>query len=370
MAESIGSGAAHIEIRAATQSDNEALLALTRATPMTGTIALRIDRDPDFFSLLKLRGESRVCVAVRESEVVGCISAALRSSYVDGEPELTAYIGDMKVHPRYSGSRIAVRLIHAIEEYLGSAGVDLALTLVAAGNSQVMPLLAGRLGITPWASIGRFVAKELLPSPFAGRSGRYRIDTARAEDAPAIADLLDRYYRSREFGPRVTPDEIAAGIGAAGAEPFSKVLVARHGTRIAATLAIVDTAAHKRNVLLGAPVLARTVLGLCRFVLAPFPGFCMPRVGEPVRVLTARHFACEEGHRGALRTLLHRGRLETFRQRCSFLVIGLHERDPLREIARGMPGFTFSSLAFAASFTRGRLPSIAEGIPYEDYSLV
>ncbi len=40
--------ARRIEIREATESDNAGLLALTRATPMGGTIALRIDRDPDF----------------------------------------------------------------------------------------------------------------------------------------------------------------------------------------------------------------------------------------------------------------------------------------------------------------------------------
>ena len=45
-----------VEIREAVETDNEALLALTRATPMDGTISLRIDRDPDFFALLRLRG--------------------------------------------------------------------------------------------------------------------------------------------------------------------------------------------------------------------------------------------------------------------------------------------------------------------------
>src|SRR5580698_2361018 len=59
-----------IEIRPATQADNEGLLALSPATPMARTIALRIDRDPDFFALLRMRSESIVYVAVRGCEVI------------------------------------------------------------------------------------------------------------------------------------------------------------------------------------------------------------------------------------------------------------------------------------------------------------
>lgn len=81
---------------------------------MAGAISLRIDRDPDFFALLRLRGKSKVFVAVRGSEVVGCISVASRSAYLSGVPEIIAYIGDMKIHPRFSGSRISMRLLTAL----------------------------------------------------------------------------------------------------------------------------------------------------------------------------------------------------------------------------------------------------------------
>ena len=63
-----------IEIRQASEADNEGLLKLTRITPMAGAISLRIDREPDFFALLRLRGRNKVFVATRGQEVVGCIS--------------------------------------------------------------------------------------------------------------------------------------------------------------------------------------------------------------------------------------------------------------------------------------------------------
>ena len=44
-------------IRKALNGDSEALIELTRLAPMKGRISLRIDRKPDFFSLLKERGD-------------------------------------------------------------------------------------------------------------------------------------------------------------------------------------------------------------------------------------------------------------------------------------------------------------------------
>ena len=170
---------------------------------MAGTISLRIDRDPDFFALLRMRGESIVFVAVRGREVIGCISAALRTAYISGVPETVAYVGDMKVHPRFSGTRIALRLIQALEAYLRSAGIDLCFSVVADGNQRAMPLFEGRLGMPRWVPLGRFLVDGLVPSPFKGRSERYSIEMAESADLPAIAKLLDRFHSSRQFAPRL-----------------------------------------------------------------------------------------------------------------------------------------------------------------------
>src|ERR1700756_4583919 len=94
-----------IAIRPATDADNDALLRLTRATPMGGRIALRIDREPDFFALLRARGATVVYVATHDEEVIGCLSAAIHSSYVRGTLERIAHVGDMKVHPNFRGQR-------------------------------------------------------------------------------------------------------------------------------------------------------------------------------------------------------------------------------------------------------------------------
>ena len=146
-----------MEIRQADEADNEGLLNLTRMTPMAGTISLRIDREPDFFALLRLRGKSKVFVAVRGRQIIGCVSVALRTAYVSGLPETVAYLGDMKVHPDFSRRLVAGRLLKALEADMRLSKIDLGFCVAADGNHRVMPLFDGRLGMPRWIPVGRFL---------------------------------------------------------------------------------------------------------------------------------------------------------------------------------------------------------------------
>jgi ribosomal protein S18 acetylase RimI-like enzyme len=360
-----------IEIRPAGEADNQGLLALTGITPMAGTISLRIDRDPDFFALLRLRGTSKVFVAARGPEVIGCLSVALRTAYIAGAPETIAYIGDMKVHPSFSGSLVAVRLVQALAADMRRAGIDLGFCVAADGNHRVLPLFAGRVGTPRWVPLGRFLVNGLVPSPFQGSSKGYTIESAQAADLPAIAALLDRFHRARQFAPQLQEHEIAQILSVDLEQPFPRTFVARRGQRVVATLTLCDTGRVKRNVLLNAPGYLKLALALLGVATRPFPGFPVPRMGQALRLLSVRYAACEDGHQAALAALLALARTQAFRHRFTFLMLGLHERDPLRSLLRWIPRFTFSSQAFATSLGDvAGLERRVEGIPFEDYALV
>ena len=92
---------------------------------------------------------------------------------------------------------------------------------------------------------------------------------------------------------------------------------------------------------------------------------------QALRLLTSRYAACQDGHHPALEALLSLARAEAFRHGFSFLMLGLHESDPLRSLVRGIPRFTFSSLALATSLGHpSGIENRVAGIPFEDYALV
>jgi predicted N-acetyltransferase YhbS len=360
-----------IHVREANESDNQGLLALTRATPMAGTISIRIDREPDFFALLRLRGEAKVFVAVRGNDVIGCISAALRSTYVMGAPETIAYIGDMKIAPQFSGGRTALRLIQSLEAYLRSMGVDLCFGVAAEGNRRALPLFEGRLGTPQWAPLGRFLVDEMLTSPFKGSAGKYSIGTADVSDEAAIVALLNRFYRERQFAPQISEEDVASMLVHQKERASTKLFVARAGDKTVGVMGLYDAAAAKQNVLLNAPAMMRAALALFRMGVAPFANVKIPRIGDTVHLLYVRTMACDDDHWEAFTPLLRQARTEAFQQRFALLALGLHERDPLRSLLRTLPRFTFSSLAFVTSLNAPkRLAALSSGIPFEDFALV
>ena len=364
---SVGSDA--IQIREAVAADNEALLQLTRVTPMAGKISLRIDRDPDFFALPQARGETRVFVATYEDKIVGCMSASIHTAYVRGVLERVAHASDLKVHPDFAGRRLAVRLISTIENYLRACGVDLSFSLVADGNQRVMVLCEGRHATPVPVMLGRFLVDQILSSPFVLRSKRYRVDEANANDLVEIAAMLDRKHRERNFAPPVATSDLERAI--AGPPHFRRIMVVRESGHVIATLTLEDTKYLRQNVLVSLPPYLRVALGLLQILALTVPRWRIPRVGEPFAALYVRFLACGEGHEEAVRCLLAQARVEAFRHRFAFVSIGIHERDPLRSAVFGLPRLGFTSHAMATSvIQQGRVESLTEQIPYEDYALV
>lgn len=357
-----------IEIREAIDADNEALLELTKLTPMAGRIALRIDRDPDFFALSRARGESNFFVATFEGRVIGCISVSMHDAYIRGKLERVAHSNDLKVHPEFAGKRLSLRLLQVAENFLRSQEIDLSMSLFAEGNQRVVKLAEGKHGQPVSLPLGRFFVDQLLPSPFRGKPGRYSIEEAQPQDLGEIAGMLDWSNRSKNFAPPVAPSDIERQLESG---EFRKTLVAREAGRVVATLTIEDTQNLRQNVLIAVPATIRFALGLMRVAAIFLPKIGVPRLGRPLRILYVRFMACAEGHEAASRRLLAEARVRAFQQGFTFLSVGLHERDPLRAVVAGIPKLTFTSIAIATSlFTPDRVKTLFDQVVYEDFALV
>jgi len=360
-----------IEVREATDADNEALLALTRATAMGGRIALRIDREPNFFALLRARGEAVIYVATHNQVVIGCLSAAIHTSYVRGTLEKIAHVGDMKVHPAFRGRRVTLRLIAALQARLQAQGVDVCFSLVADGNKPVMTIAEGRHGTPAQVQLGRFFVDELLPSPFRRKSRVYTIEAACEQDLPEIARILDQLHRKRNFAPQISSEELKECLAPAAPDAFRRMIVARRDGQVVATLTVEDTRHLRQNVLVGLPRSLQIALPILRALAFPIPGFKVPSLGGQLSMLYVRLMACAEGREQALRPLISEARALAYQRRFTFLSIGLHERDPLRFVVDGIPRFTFTSRSMATSaITPDRVKSLVNEIPYEDFALV
>src|SRR5688572_8118711 len=136
-------------VREAVSTDNAGLIDLASSCAMQGDIALRIERDPDFFALNRLEGDRcRIGVAEHDGKIVGCIAASERTVYIDGRPTKTGYVGDLKVHPAHRHREMADALCRYAQNVTRELPVGSpVLITVLSGNRSMERRLSGPRGL-------------------------------------------------------------------------------------------------------------------------------------------------------------------------------------------------------------------------------
>ena len=123
-----------INYRLASFEDNQQLLELTSSTGMSGKMALRIDRYPNFFELNKLRGKTNVYIAVENDLIVGSICVSDQKVYINNQVHPLYYISDFKVANTHRNKGIGLQLTNEVVKYLESQNADIAFLNVAKGK--------------------------------------------------------------------------------------------------------------------------------------------------------------------------------------------------------------------------------------------
>jgi ribosomal protein S18 acetylase RimI-like enzyme len=345
-------------IRLATFHDNEDLLALTASNPMQGAISLRIDRKPDFFRMLQVRGESITFLLEKDEKLVGSFSASKSRVYIQGQPTTLYYLSDLKVDASYRAGVYAFRLVARMYEYLQSKDADLLFCTAAHGNSLVQPLFNGRAAIPKFTSLGQFQVFQVLPS---GKSvsGTHLAIRNESLEQP-LSTLFNQFYKGYQLGKIV------------GANKDTNVLVAYENSEPVAALTLLDTLPMKQNVVVGLQPHLRAVVALSNTLSTYLPLYRLPEIGQVVRNLYVNNFYYKPSQEKALLTLIQVARNIAFRDQYHFLSIGLHEKDPLLKHFRGLPKFEFKSHGYITSLKKNTqlVQAVRNGIPFEDYSLV
>ena len=353
-------GEANIIIKEATRDDNEGLVDLTSLTPMKGNISIRIDRRPDFFRLLEMRGPFFVMAAVLDNKIIGSSSAAAVNILIDGKPETVYYLGDFKVHPDYRGSMLAARIARAVHQRLGSLDADLLFCTAAYGNSDVIPFFMGRAFCPPARKVGIFNVLQIIPTKFKTRNSKFQLEEGPFA-SPALS-LFNNFMKKFQLGPVYSENSFEN----------TTLITASLNNKIVSAITLIDTSHAKQNVLIRLPFYLKIIFKSINAIKAFFPVVTLPEINEIIRILYIKSFACEPGQEEALKLLVGRARNIAYEKKYSFLAIGIHERDPILKIFSRYPKFTFKSMGFIASLKgkNEKINSILGGIPFEDYSLV
>ncbi len=348
-------------IREASSNDNDGLLHLTKLCPMKGVISVCIDRQPDFFALVRKRGESVVLVAIKDERIIGAISGSKQTVWLNEKPALFYYIADFKVHPAYRGSSVGLSLARNIYKLVLQSQAGFFCTF-ANGNDRILPFFSSRVGLPTTITIGRFQVLQLFPSPSLFQNKLPILDRI---GNPVDLPLLSFYHeclRKYQLGPIVQKGDL----------DDCRHLVMVDNKKIVAAISMMDTSQIKQNVITGLPWYLKFISLCTRIASNITPILPLPKIGEPLLMWNIRYLGCLEGSEDMLFKLIDRARNIAWKEIFLFLSIGLHERDPLLFRFRKIPHITFISNGMISLPNDGtfQLEDIKNGIPFEDFALV
>ncbi len=349
-----------IKYRIATLEDNQQLIDLTAASGMKGDISLRIDRQPNFFKLLEMRGKSVVFVAVDEGVIIGCICVSHQEVYVAKQIYPLQYVGDFKVLDSYRNKGVGLNLCNHLADYVVSSGVDLAFLNFSKGNDKPISFFKGRPNIPDFENIGVFNIIQFIGKRRKLIDSKFKIEETAVTNE--LIQFLNIHYCNYELGSVITKEKLD------GTTNF----IIRNNFKIIAAISLIDTMSVKQNVVMHLSWRIKYLLQIINLFRSPFGISKMPVLNEPVKMIYVKYLAVNDNEKAMVKELINYARNIVFQKEYSFVSIGLHEKDSLNHCFKGFLKLTFNSVGMLLSIKNNKkiMQNVQQGIPFEDFSFV
>jgi hypothetical protein len=342
------------------QPDDDAeLRQIMAATPMPGRIAVSFCREPSWFDAAVVDGHFRQVVACRDlrtGRIVGYGCRSVREVYVNGQPASVGYLSCLRLLPDQRNLGLVARGYAAFRKLHGDGRVPFYLTTIAAGNRPAFDILtSGRAGLPKYYPAGAYYTVALaVPRRRAGTNrGGVRVRPAQLEDLDAVLDFLGAVGPRRQFFPRLEANDFLSPDGTMRGLSLGELLLAERGGRLVGTLAGWDQSGYRQSVVHaygGWMRWARPLYNAWGW-LCGRPG--LPRPGGAFRYLMAALPVVADDDANLFAALLAALRDRTAGGPWTYVLIGLHEVDPLLRLVQRYQAACYKTHVYVVCWADG-----------------
>jgi hypothetical protein len=342
---------ARYRIELATPDDDADLRRILADTPMPGHISVSFRREPSYFAAAEVDGHFRQVVAGRDLDtgrLIGFGSRSIRRVFVNGRPTDVGYLSALRLLAEHRNLGLIARGYAHFRKLHADGRAAVYLTTIAEGNDRALELLtSGRAGLPAYHPAGRY--HTLAIPPVRGAQVRHGGRPATLHDLPAIVAFLQAHGPTRQFFPCYEEADFFGSHGAlVGLKPENLLLAWRAGNLVG-MLGTWDQSGIRQAVVHS----YRRPLGWFRPLYNIWAWLRgrpqLPRAGEVLRNRFAAVPVVENDDREVFATLLDAA---TAGKR-EYLLLGLHERDPLLAVARRYAAHEYVTRMFVVCWEDG-----------------
>jgi len=358
-------GAEDFVFRWATSADEPEIRLLVGSVAMPGAVAVRFEREPDYFLGTTIMGKPCDVLTARhlpEGKLAGIACRALKSAFLNGEDSRLGYVGQIRVSPQFQGRWLVQHGAEAFRE--GSPEGIVYMGVIASDNPRALRLLVGdRLpaGLHT-RRMGGITTLGVFLRPRRGSSA-IEIHPAAQNGLHEMVAFLRREGARKQFFPAYTVRDFMDGSTLRGMR-MQDIFVARRNGAIVGVMAAWDQSSYKQDVVAGYGPALRRVRPLFD-MLAPLMG--AERLTPPGQAIPLVFAACvcvQRDDAAVMDALLRACARSGLERGKAFLMIGLADNDTLLATARKFMHVTYHSELVAVSWSPGALGRLDARTPY------
>ena len=321
-----------------------------------GDAAITLRREPSYFDASRLLGTVVQVIVVREVATDRIVATGCRSiatSYIDGQPQRTAFLSDLRIDPGHRNGFVLARIYRFLRA-LHDADPLPCYTLVYDDNERALNnLVGGRAGLPHYLPYGRVFARavRLAGKRDAPRLAGVEVRRATAGELPELVRFINAQRATRRWAPALDTADFEPGhrCDTLRAEDF---FVACRDGRICATMAVWDQSAL-RQAHVERYARSTQLLRMPYNAMASIRGWPrLPAQGKPLPYVYLAFVAAQDDDVALCGALLSRVYNGLCGKRYLYALAALHDDDPLLAAFDAYPGTTSIVRAFEVDFSR------------------
>ncbi|MEZ0274259.1 MAG: hypothetical protein ACAH88_05090 [Roseimicrobium sp.] len=334
-----------LRFRLATPEDDAALRRAFSAAPMEGGMRLAFEREPSFFTALRVQGDEvqvMVCEDSGSSQIVAIGTRCLSHAFVNGSPQRVGYLSDLRILPAWRKGTVLARGWNFFRTLDDDGQVDLYHTAIFSENADARGALSKeRASVPQYHPLGSFITAGIHPARKApSPTPHLRLARGSASELPHIVEFLNAHNASRQFAPVHRLEDFTPGGRWRDFRP-EDFFLAWSGSKLCGAAGVWDQSAFKQTRVLGYAGKWRCLYHFSRLTYRLLPVPRLPKPGEHFRFGYGCFMAVPSQDPEVFRLLIHAMRAEASKRQWMHLLLSLHESDPLFPALQGIPHTPF-----------------------------
>ena len=327
--------AGNVMLRKASADDDRHLRSILRDNAMDSWIQLTTEREPCYFDGESLMGNSWTVIGYQQEshELAGMFSCGIVPVHVNGLPESTGYLGELRIDPRF---RHRIRLMKAGFRSIGllvpeMASVNAWFTSIASENIRARRLLEAGLRDMP-----RYQpAGEMESMVINVRRGKNRglLQPASRDDIDDLAAFYNRKASAYQFSPVLQPEWLRSLSGERGLKLQDFFMLKKEGS-VKAAFALWDQRVFRQTVCRGYRHLPGFIRGAYNLYSSCFRRIRLPDVGSRLEHLFLAFLAIDAMNETLWLEILQEALFHAQSKGVDAVVLGLSAQHPLEASIR------------------------------------